>query len=226
MNPYQQFKNIQSCLICDSLVFQSLQFCRSCCREIYERLHWKKNYESGIAFWYLFDWKEDDRICSKLLKKLKLKKINQETVFFLLRGLAFTANELENFHLQASPAKNPLERDHASIIADAISVKYGLKEYFYLERVPDEYEQKHKNRRQRRGKRFLSKFDPPSGKAIFFVDDVVTTGATLLAANRALAEPEEFIALSLFYRNKREISFKPSKSFAKKRTGLASFFEN
>ncbi len=222
---FKVFQKLNSCLICEESLFQRVQFCKHCRIQINQKLRWKFRYENGLGFWYLFDWNEKDQICSKLVRKLKQRQISFESVLYLLAFFPVSKESLKKFIIQASPAKDSNERDHAGIIASALSCKYDLKEINSIKRGPDLVEQKQKSKSERKRKVFAVLNQPPVAKPIFFVDDVVTTGATMAAARLALGEPEEFIALSLFYRNKRDLSHKVPKSLRKRSTKLASFKE-
>lgn len=95
-----------------------------------------------------------------------------------------------------SPSRGSEAEDHAMALARALAESQGwtLKNILSFQNNRDEV-QKSKDREARRLRRFSrTEALPSSVGSVIFVDDVVTTGSTVLAAWRALGEPQGFEA--------------------------------
>ena len=96
--------------------------------------------------------------------------------------------------LIAYPSKG--RKDHASDLAKEVARLWGYPT------VPLLTGTRGKQALRRRKQRQTVAFSPlqRSGQAIHFVDDIVTTGATVRAAYQALGQPSKMTVWSLFYR--------------------------
>ncbi len=97
-------------------------------------------------------------------------------------------------------------KSHGQMWGQSLSDLTGIPHIRALSKVKNQNEsqsQKGKNRSQRQVLELSMIVDISvlSNKKVIFVDDVVTTGATLLAARKALDEPANFECWSLCYRN-------------------------
>ena len=93
-------------------------------------------------------------------------------------------------------------KNHAQNWGKALSEHLGFPHFCPLKPTPGVKAQKKKSRLERSLRTFDLDvdFSKPANKRIIFVDDVVTTGQTALAAHEALKEPSDFEIWSLIYR--------------------------
>lgn len=93
-------------------------------------------------------------------------------------------------------------KQHAQNWAKALSDHLGYPHFCPLKPQANSKAQKRKSRLERTLRTFDldEDFSKPANKRIIFVDDVVTTGQTALAAHEALKEPSDFEIWSLIYR--------------------------
>lgn len=95
---------------------------------------------------------------------------------------------------------------HAQDWAQSLSEQLGIPHFSALKKCQNNsfaLEQKQRSRIQRTGLSLELSVDISTltGKKIIFVDDIVTTGATLDAAYKALGQPQDFSAWCLSYRS-------------------------
>ena len=92
--------------------------------------------------------------------------------------------------------------DHGFFWAKALSEQTGWPASSLLSRQPENKSQKKKNITSRKKAVFFppAKTLAPENHSMIFVDDVVTSGATALAARWALNNPRSFMVWSIFWR--------------------------
>ncbi len=164
--------------------------CPDCEVWLYRRLKIKARViSSAITHFYLFDWHADDTL-KPVVHSLKgggHPRAVKELVYFCCPSSG------------GAPIYYPQgqKKDHAWNIAKAFSEIDG-GEPVGLE-ILSQRKQSLLARRARQARRFrpLKK----RSRTAFFVDDIVTTGATFQAAYRALGQPGKMTVWSLFYRN-------------------------
>lgn len=208
--PFQSLvKNVRSCTNCGS--FNCKQFCL--CQPCWSFL---KNRESDLVFSHLdrrakarleikslFEWEPDEnRPLSLLLQTLKGGPFPSD--------FDVIAQEFHRrFHLSnkctkplvlvpAPPRGN--QRDHAQCWAEALQRTFGGAIVNGLRRIgPQEQKELSRNDRYRLRLEGIEKFTG-FDQQVVFVDDVVTTGATVFAAYKALGLPPYFQAWTIAYR--------------------------
>lgn len=205
---------LNNCLQCGSFGFRPSQLCIICEDNLFQTALNSQNFNSvvqGVSCMALFRWHRDrNRILNRLA--IALKGTRQQAAWdyyaqrFLSEGLKQQALD-QNAILVPCPASG-VDADHAYLFALALARWTGIPLVPLLERV-DAKEQKGLNRRDRErrsGTKFRlkaslnEKFSLKSTKAIYFVDDIITTGATVLAAHTHLKKLGHVKAISLIIR--------------------------
>lgn len=145
----------------------------------------------------LFDWVPDQNRClSLLLKQLKGGRLSCASHYWgdLLTTQALSLKKrrrLQSVVLVPAPAKRRGDRDHAYLLAEKIAEITGWPIYGGLERSMA-IETKSLNR-SRRAKMTMQNHEKiTANSCVIFVDDVVTTGSTAMAAKRALGPTMSF----------------------------------
>lgn len=198
-------KQFRSCLQCGSVkpIDDSL-FC-SCCRaKLFDQFSTRDiRYIGPIPVHSLFLWRPDEnRALSVLLENLKGNTLTASQNFYsnllLKKFLVRQSSVLKNIIIPA-PARQPQILDHAGQIAAFLSQETGWPMANPFSRIIDE-QQKHKNRIDRSHIRLQlnESFSMSEHKntQILFVDDIVTTGSTVLSAYKTLGCPRHFQILS------------------------------
>ncbi len=191
------------CLHCGSFFVTNSQFCQCCETDLWRKHPTTRAFEltaTEIQAWALFDWFPDqDRKVSKLIISLKG---GEPAVAFDFYARAFVARmPLASLPSNAVllPCPNSKGRDHAANWAKALSKLLGIPVIQSLEFMPGHTSQKSKTISERQ-KIVFHATDHPTHKHVIFIDDIVTTGATALAAKKALGRTQGFEVWCLAHR--------------------------
>lgn len=210
---------LSGCLYCGSLGRNADGLCAVCSEDLWE---WQR--KTGGLFHQkihklevqaLFRWLPGKQeVLSRLLRALKgeggekLWRIYAEE-FLRLRIPDKASSKAKPFLLIPAPSRTGKE-DHARYFAKAL-IQLGLNAEICncLSRGNVKGSQKKRSRRLRQKARLewaenftLSDFNAKSvGKHIIFIDDVVTTGSTAMAAWKTLDKPRDFAVWALAQRS-------------------------
>ena len=215
------FLGIRHCAIC-SASFPKLDWlCEKCYKEL--KTHYldpkdliREQYH--LSHVRLLDWNpENDFLVRKLLNSFKKggvdKKIYEEMAKELFHRFLVVRRISKNTLLIPAPSSKPSPRkhilDHASFFAKTLSEVSGFLFKDILLHTPDYYkknvEQRKKTKLERQTIRLVLKDNVRIKKVenIFFIDDVLTTGATAYAAFKVLKDYGKFTIMTIAWRNFR-----------------------
>lgn len=215
---------IRNCVYCGSFLSPTHLFCPKCWESLLNQMKWQRIQLTGLPFpvFALWKWGGCDVKVTQLIYGMK-KGFYPYLHPALVRELAFDNPDLFRFHKKEqsklcginqnnqtskvfipAPPRSFGEKDHAYYFAQALADRYGVllerlirrhvisqKKLGVLERKTIQMgliEEGHMNAQTL------------SGQKIVFVDDVLTTGSTALAAYNKLGQPSGFIAVVLAYR--------------------------
>ena len=105
-----------------------------------------------------------------------------------------------------APPKATLTEDHATKMAQSLSAIWGGSPYWNGLYRKSTDSQKRLNQKERKGIQ-LSRYLPPPPRTsdYIFVDDVVTTGSTALAAYERLGRPPSFSVWTIAHHTPRQL---------------------
>jgi predicted amidophosphoribosyltransferase len=199
-----------SCLNCGAAFVQSTRFCRPCFENLFilfEELEPQTFYEHKTV--HLLNWiPNTSHSLSRL--HLELKNTHPNIWKWLAQKMAkrLIKLNLNIFHsgepiivsLKSSPGNN-----HAESWGSALSQELGLNHIVALQKKEKEgskYQQKSSNMIERKSLTLQLSVDLTkiNNRPLIFADDVLTTGATLREAYRALGQPDHFLGLFISHR--------------------------
>lgn len=194
---------IRACLNCGSWIQLRTFFCEPCHAKCVEQFHNKQSTEvMNIKVKSLFRWPPGK---SDVLSSLVLQMKNENEDAWLVWAEEFMFNSKLNLELKDSvlvSSQSSSGHMHAQNWGGALSKLLNFPHICPLKLREPRQNQKKRNRHERAIREFETpvEISKMRYKRIIFVDDVVTTGQTALAAYRALKEPPHFEIWCLIYR--------------------------
>ena len=197
------------CAVCSSMVPPIKWICPYCWKQLKKQyLPYSETYRSQktIPHLRLMDWKSDNFYLIKTfiesLKGESPKKIVEELARESFLRFIYTRvwKQFRNPIFIPAPPRQPLLKDHAGIFAESLSSYLGGKVCFALKYKSEKPQQKTKNLLERSKREFTSSRSFKND-SIVFVDDVLTTGYTALAAFKALDKPKNFLICTLAWKH-------------------------
>lgn len=184
------------CLHCGAFRVNESLFCLSCEQRLWRvhaeviSFHESSERISGKA---LFGWYPDqDRMVSKLLLALKEGKARAAINYYATQFCSKIQPEKKWQGAILVPCPSAAAVDHASLLATSLSSILGIPMRPLLTRRAIE---KGPQKRLSKAARFsleMVALEKAVNQHVIFIDDIVTTGATAVAAKRALASEKGF----------------------------------
>ena len=162
--------------------------------------------QKGLTHFRLFNWNEENdffvRLFLKSLKKGGPSFIFNQVVLDFLYRITQVYSIPRNAIIVPTPSYSS-SPDHAFCLASSLARFSGLNLYnVLLPHLPEKKDQKQKVKKERKKICFLIKEKGVlKNKKIIFIDDVLTTGSTALAAWEALCKPKNFVIFTLAWRS-------------------------
>lgn len=216
-NSWKQFWEwgLVNCIHCGSYFVKDSLLCPYCENLLFVdagSLSLFEQEKNLIKTYGLLSWRQDqNRILNKLILNLKgngqgrgWRYFSDHIALNLKKKIIINSEDI----ICPCPSWNG-EKDHASLFAEALSRQLKLKMYPLLKNSQQMSKSKELTRLERlrnRDKRFeikedvFEKITDPYRRKVLFVDDVITTGATLSAANEKLKDFKQIIGVCLAFR--------------------------
>jgi predicted amidophosphoribosyltransferase len=180
---------IESCALCSKSLWKKDIICLEC-REVIARFPLFYRKQGSLTIFSLFIYRDEAAQIILRLKNGKEKQLSQILTEILIQKIP--VDIFENvIGVIPVPAKNVLDKDHAFVIAEAISAKLGvdLRNDFAVSLVTQSQKSKKLQGRKEVEFRLLGS-DLPSKKGVWILtDDVITTGMSLLELHKTLESP-------------------------------------
>ncbi len=152
---------------------------------------------------YWIDWRPETKIGSVWARYLRLLKYERNPQAWTWLAKEFvkrmkSAVDFPQVVFTAAPSRH--SRDHAHHFASGLAAASGAEFVPSAFRLVDFSPQKEKSSKERSQRSLLLIRPLPAAKTLIFVDDVLSTGSTALAAHQALGNPNDFHVWTLAYR--------------------------
>lgn len=191
---FELSKWFRFCPICNQGFRPVDWVCNSCFEQF---LHYidpqKRQLAPGIEHHYLVEWDPRDHSLDPYVYSLK----GGRTIAAYRWLLQFFGEVPRGYRKQPIYFPSRGQRDHAWVLAKLIAEKTQGEFRAILKK------QSQKQALLGRGERSRQTFEiqrAHSAKRAFFVDDIVTSGSTVLGCYKALGQPQNMTVWSLFYR--------------------------
>ena len=162
--------------------------------------------QKGLTHFRLFDWNEENDFFIRLFLK-SLKKGGPSFIFNqVILDFLYRVTQVYSVPVDAVIVPTPSyssSPDHAFCLASSFSRFSGLDLCnILLHSLSEKKDQKQKIKIERRKICFsIKEKSVLKSKKIIFVDDILTTGSTALAAWEALCKPRNFVIFTLAWRS-------------------------
>jgi predicted amidophosphoribosyltransferase len=183
---------LRSCAICGLTSYPIRFLCPDCLHKL--RTKWVKPqvfYQENLTIHYLTEWNsQNGLLMSDLLTKLKGKRSKRAWEEIAEWYLQYFVTSLpSNAIIVPLPSSNNAKAHHAQHFAKSLSKRLRVPVVEPLMRQ-DKGSQKKRSKQQRRQIKMSLKPDIfiPEGAQIVLVDDLVTTGSSILAASKVLGK--------------------------------------
>lgn len=179
------------------------QLCHSCESDLWLRHPTVRLFDltsTHIQAWTLFDWfPDEDRKVSMLMMSMKGGQLRSAFDFYAKAFISRISLTSLPSNTVLVPCPNLKGRDHSRVLAKAFSKLLGVPIIDALLPVGAPKSQKQKSRAERQRIQF-QKTVVLRHKHVIFIDDIVTTGATAIAAQKALGPTVGFEVWCLAHR--------------------------
>lgn len=190
----------RSCASCSGCVGPIDLFCESCWQRLFIQMNFRETHEVSSHFLTssLWRWDSNTHLVDCFVRSQKRCALQEARERIVRQYLAFLPRELPESLCCVVSSLNP--KDHGLEWTKAFSTALG-RPYFSLS-ITDQSHHKLKGRKQRYEERQVRApgKDLWAGKTCWFIDDVVTTGATSKAVWLSLGKPKDFRTVALVYR--------------------------
>lgn len=190
-----------SCAICGAFLPPIYYVCETCWKDLYKE---SGSYLCRDLRWpihYVWNWKtRGSSIHELLLRRKGAHILNAEQRLAQQGVLCLPADEREKIDIVYYPSKREGHKDHTFYLAREVGLILGVEICGVV--IPEVFNYKSFGRRKRQEVRRVVPQSQIEYKAAhpLFVDDVVTTGATMEAVWKVLGRPEHLQGLCLAYK--------------------------
>lgn len=193
------------CLSCHQLNIKNRILCDFCWNVIAPYCGQHQQIIEHIRFHSYINWQaEKSDLISKLALSLKENQNHRQWYFLAYNILKHNPqiNITNRTCFVPAPARKQKFKDHAFLLCQTLSEISHRPMQQLLIRDEQKDEQKTRSLSERKKIKHLLIENITNKNDVIFVDDVVTTGSTALAAYQALEKPENYQVISLIHRTR------------------------